>query len=172
MKTLAARYKPLRKIIHVPVRVQEETITHLRTCGTDGSEGLVVWSGLQLEANEFTINTAVIPKGLVFRHYANLRFSDEALETIADEILSRGEKLIAQVHTHPRDAFHSIIDDRYPIIHRQGLLSIVLPYFARDGFSTLAGIRIYEYTGDNKWYEFDRKEVRENLKLEVTHATF
>jgi hypothetical protein len=158
--------------IHVPLHVQQETVAHLRASGKDGSEGLVVWSGFQFQTKDCKVSTAVIPKGLVFRHYSNLRFSDEALESIADEILSRGEKLIAQVHTHPRKAFHSIIDDRYPIIHRQGFLSIVLPYFARDGFSKLDGIRIYEYAGNNTWYEFDQKGVRGSLKIEVNHGAY
>jgi len=35
-----------------------------------------------------------------------------------------------QVHTHPEEAFHSATDDAYPIIHKTGFLSLVIPDFA------------------------------------------
>ena len=34
-----------------------------------------------------------------------------------------------QIHTHPGAAYHSSIDDAYPIIHSPGFLSLVIPNF-------------------------------------------
>jgi hypothetical protein len=34
-----------------------------------------------------------------------------------------------QVHTHPEEAFHSPTDDEFPIIHKPGFLSLVIPDF-------------------------------------------
>ena len=42
----------------------------------------------------------------------------------------------AQVHSHPVEAFHSEIDDTYPIATLDGSLSIVLPSFGRSGFGS------------------------------------
>lgn len=47
-----------------------------------------------------------------------------------------------QIHTHPGEAFHSLTDDTYPIIHTPGFLSLVIPNFAtgpvwfKDAFLT------------------------------------
>ena len=37
---------------------------------------------------------------------------------------------MAQVHSHPGEAFHSPADDRWAIPRQVGALSIVLPFFA------------------------------------------
>lgn len=36
-----------------------------------------------------------------------------------------------QIHTHPGAAFHSSIDDAYPIVQSPGFLSLVIPNFAQ-----------------------------------------
>ena len=47
-----------------------------------------------------------------------------------------------QIHSHPRDAYHSGTDDTYPIATLEGSLSIVLPFFGRDGWES-NGIAVY-----------------------------
>ena len=56
-----------------------------------------------------------------------------------------------QVHSHPADAYHSETDDNYPIATLDGSLSIVLPFFGRDGWesSNIAAYRL----GPNGWVE-------------------
>ena len=39
-------------------------------------------------------------------------------------------RLIAQVHTHPTEAYHSETDDAFPIVTTEGALSLVIPNFA------------------------------------------
>ena len=61
--------------------------------------------------------------------------------------------IAAQVHTHPREAFHSRADDTWAIVRHAGALSIVLPDFARNTtptnfFSTGA---VYECTAEGAW---------------------
>ena len=56
-----------------------------------------------------------------------------------------------QVHSHPADAYHSETDDTYPIATLAGSLSIVLPFFGRDGWesSDIAAYRL----GQDGWVE-------------------
>ena len=42
----------------------------------------------------------------------------------------------AQVHSHPREAYHSDTDSAYPVATLDGSLSIVLPYFGRGGWES------------------------------------
>ena len=57
----------------------------------------------------------------------------------------------AQVHSHPADAYHSDTDDAYPVATLDGSLSIVLPYFGRDGWESgeIAAYRL----GQDGWEE-------------------
>jgi hypothetical protein len=62
-----------------------------------------------------------------------------------------------QVHTHPGEAFHSPIDDEFPIIHTPGFLSLVIPDFALGpiGFE-----RAYltEIQADGRWQQVSINE--------------
>ena len=57
----------------------------------------------------------------------------------------------AQVHGHPCDAYHSETDDTYPIATLDGSLSIVLPFFGRDGWES-RDIAVYRL-GQDGWVE-------------------
>jgi hypothetical protein len=41
-----------------------------------------------------------------------------------------GREIRLQVHTHPGAAYHSTIDDTYPLVRTPGFLSLVVPAFA------------------------------------------
>ena len=56
-----------------------------------------------------------------------------------------------QVHSHPADAYHSETDDTYPIATLEGSLSIVLPFFGRDGWGS-SDIAMYRL-GLEGWVE-------------------
>ena len=57
-----------------------------------------------------------------------------------------------QVHTHPLEAFHSPTDDEFPIIHKPGFLSLVIPNFGLGpvGFEDAY---LTEIQGDGGWRE-------------------
>jgi len=109
----------------VPRRVLDDTFTHFRSCGRGRRECQVLWVS-PWDAPE-TITTVVHPEheahggGFVLdNHWLNDFWLDLARESSGIRV---------QVHTHPGDAFHSPIDDAYPIIHTAGFLSLVIPNF-------------------------------------------
>lgn len=57
-----------------------------------------------------------------------------------------------QVHTHPGEAFHSPTDDAFPIIHKPGFLSLVIPNFGLGpvGFDEAF---LTEIQPDGRWQE-------------------
>ena len=63
-----------------------------------------------------------------------------------------GERLVAQVHSHPTDAYHSGMDDDFAIVTAAGSLSLVVPDFAVRAFS-VAECAVYRLTGDGRWAE-------------------
>ncbi|MCQ3942700.1 MAG: hypothetical protein DPW22_05725 [Alphaproteobacteria bacterium] len=67
----------------------------------------------------------------------------------------------AQVHSHPRQAFHSLADDRWAIIRHEGALSLVLPYFAArtTPFNFGDEVKVYRFSDMAEWIEVPRPEV-------------
>lgn len=158
------RKNKISKII-IPKTIQEQTINHIRQCGENLEEGFVAWSGTTNKTHT-VINSVIIPSADGFRHYGGIHFSNETVESIADSILKKGEKLIAQVHSHPFEAFHSITDNSYPLVHREGFLSIVIPFFGRGGFAYHDGVRAFEYQENCKWDEISSLEFQERFKFQ------
>jgi proteasome lid subunit RPN8/RPN11 len=72
----------------------------------------------------------------------------EELHLVWDGLRQTGSRIVLQVHSHPGTAFHSSIDDRFPIVHSVGFLSLVLPSFGRLG---LQGAHVAVHTGNGKW---------------------
>lgn len=73
-------------------------------------------------------------------------------------------KLIAQIHTHPTEAYHSETDDDFPIITTLGGLSIVVPYFAQDKLNHL-GWAYYRLISETYWVELNQSEVEQLIKI-------
>lgn len=57
-----------------------------------------------------------------------------------------------QVHTHPEEAFHSETDDAFPIIHKPGFLSLVIPNFGL-GPTGFENAYLTEIQPDGRWQE-------------------
>ena len=53
----------------------------------------------------------------------------ETLFHLNRELSESGLRLIAQVHSHPQEAYHSDADDRYAIVTAEGGYSFVVPFF-------------------------------------------
>lgn len=151
--------------IVISTTVQEETIAHIRSCGVHRAEGYVVWSGIQNDGL-IHVKSVLIPNNGGLESFAHVQFSDESIEEVADRVISKGEKLVAQVHSHPFEAFHSEIDNEYPIVHRKGLLSIVIPYFGRYGFEEFQRYKVYEYLRNNKWKELGKRAMGRRFHIE------
>ena len=155
----------MRPQIIIPREIQAQTIAHIRVCGDRRAEGYVTWSGIQIE-DKTHVKSVLIPRNGGLESFGSVEFTDESLEEIADEVISRGEKLVAQVHSHPFEAFHSEVDNQYPIIHRRGFLSIVIPFFGRHGFEEFGRYRVYEYVENNHWKELSQKAMKRRFHIE------
>jgi hypothetical protein len=69
--------------------------------------------------------------------------------------------LVAQMHTHPLEAFHSPADDRWAILRHLNAYSIVLPWFASttslNNFKTNAATFVLNHS--NNWIEIDNENI-------------
>ena len=109
-----------------------ETLHTLNHCGRRARECVVMWLGpldqrgivdLVLHAeHESDPHGYEIDPGWMHRLWMSLSEQKRCVR--------------AQVHTHPKQAFHSETDDAYPAVNAAGFVSIVVPHYARPPIST------------------------------------
>jgi proteasome lid subunit RPN8/RPN11 len=150
--------------VTVAAGVVEGTLSELREGGDAKCERLVLWLGRR-RAGGFNVTTGLVPP----QESASDRFfvSPSGMAAIFAELRSERLMIVAQVHSHPGDAFHSDADDEMAIVRHEGAFSIVLPRFA-CGVSVLSFVRdaaVYRLSADNVWERLSTPRVRQALEI-------
>jgi len=141
-----------------PETLVDETIAHLKAAGAVQCECLVLWLAHRLDDR---INVVMVhrPEQRAWRD----RFVVDAAEMASLKALLRKDRLMiaAQVHSHPKEAFHSFADDQGAFIRHHGALSFVIPYFARDSSvaTFLEEAALFELRQGNRWVLVPSEEV-------------
>lgn len=142
--------------LRCPARVIDQTLTDLRAAGREGKECVVLW----------LTGRPVVPGAVVVEAYrpeqqaAMDRFwiPPAAMTALMTHLRTRKLALGAQVHSHPRRAFHSRADDEWAVVRHESALSIVVPDFAEriciDNF--LDRIAVFSLSADDRWIGIDR----------------
>lgn len=137
-----------------PLRVSEghirETLEMLRSSGDEIKEGIVLWLGHREDGSSQVLETYV-PDHKAERDY--FRIPPDSIARLLAHLRTTGQFVAAQVHSHPREAFHSLTDDTWAIVRHVGALSLVVPWFARntEPSSFLRDVAAFELTDENRW---------------------
>ncbi|MDE2933830.1 MAG: hypothetical protein OXS47_08175 [Chloroflexota bacterium] len=136
----------------VPADAIRETEEAIRSAGLDGYELFVLWSGTR-DGDTFLVGEVHIPRQTSYQLDGGLcvRVDGSELHRLNVWLYEAQQVIGVQVHSHPAEAYHSETDDAYPIATLDGSLSIVLPFFGRDGFNS-GGIAVYRL-GQDGWSE-------------------
>ncbi|TNC65785.1 Mov34/MPN/PAD-1 family protein [Rubellimicrobium roseum] len=157
----------------VPVSIIEETQGHLRAAGSAGLEGMALWAG-QAQGAQFQVRSVVIPQQQGHRTEHGLAVSVPGPELHRiNMMLHRARlRLVAQIHSHPTEAYHSDTDDRYAIATALGSLSIVVPDFAVRPFrpDDCAAYRLsvrpwWQFSSEPYWRELPPTELARTLQI-------
>jgi proteasome lid subunit RPN8/RPN11 len=137
----------------------------LRAYGEHGCEGLVLWVGT-VEEKSAAITRVVVPEQNSIKSESGVGYFVEqpALFRLSQFLRDEKLRLIAQVHSHPTDAYHSDTDDRYAIVTEEGGFSLVVPDFARRPM-TLDECAIYRLMRGS-WIELSTPIVRDVFLVE------
>lgn len=159
--------------LHVPRRVTEETQAHLHLSGTAGLEGMALWAG-ELNGERFEVRATIIPQqhGHRTAHGLAVSVPGPELHRINMWLRRNRLRLIAQIHSHPTEAYHSETDDRYAIATALGSFSIVVPDFAVRPFS-LNDCAVYRlslrpwwhFSSPPRWEPLAREQVAQTLRI-------
>ena len=164
---------PLRQRLFLPVQVIEKTLRAMQKYGRQGHECIAYWLGDCLN-EDLVVNEVCIPK-----QYATATFSKVQESEVARlfSILEVDEKvLVAQLHTHPNLAFHSSLDEEYPVAFVKGLLSLVVPYYGFIDVNSFPKLtKVYVYNNEGSWNEVPFEKtftvIPRQFRDEVFHRT-
>lgn len=150
------------KLILLPINVLEETLRTFKEYGKKYLEAFAIWVGKVKNAN-FIIKNVWIPTqyNTILSYYV----PDIDVHKINVEMNKKRYSAIAQLHTHPENAFHSCIDDNYSILTLPGSFSIVVPDFGnisiRDSLNKMVIYRLI----NEKWVLQSKIKVNKLFKI-------
>lgn len=133
-------------IYRVPRAVLDQTFATFRMCGRGRHECQALWTSSWQACEAITNVCHPTHKA----HTGGFEVDDHWLSRFWLDLAAAGDGIRVQIHTHPREAFHSATDDQYPVIHTAGFLSLVIPNFGLGpvGFS---GAYLTEIMPDGRW---------------------
>lgn len=129
---------------------------------TPSNEGLVYWAGKK-EADLVTVSLVIAPKTTSDWGYISTsnRANFDVVKTLAENYKIH----IGQVHSHPGSFVdHSDGDDHDASFKIEGLVSIVVPNYCKDGMLPLTKCGIHRYDNRN-FHRFSDKYVSEHFEI-------
>ena len=116
-------------VVVVPLKRITETINTLRIAGQARKECVVLWLARE-EAGRTRVKEVYVPEQMAQEDF--FRIPPVSMRRILTHLGENNLFVAAQVHSHPKQAFHSDADDRWAIVRHVQALSIVVPHFARQ----------------------------------------
>lgn len=144
--------------IRVPRKVLTDGYEFMRVAGRMRLEGMVLWAGKPDDAS-FVVTELILPKQRGLRTPDGLCavVDAEELRRLNMHLYRNSLELIAQVHTHPTEAYHSETDDQYAIATTIGCFSLVVPNFAVRDYE-LSECAVYRLDAQGQWLEVDESQ--------------
>ena len=141
-----------------------KTLQTMRDFGAHGCEALVLWLGV-VRSSHAHVMTAFTPNQHPVKSESGVGYfvSGETLFELNRALADTGLRLIAQVHSHPGEAYHSAADDRYAIVTVDGGFSLVVPDFGQ-GAADPALWAVYRLI-DGEWNELPAEEAQDLIQV-------
>lgn len=151
--------------VHIPAHAIRETMEHLREMGHRRMEGFSLWVGVAT-GNIFRVEHNIVPQQWGHRSESGVCVivGPEELHRLNVWLYENKMKLIAQIHSHPTDAYHSDTDDMFPIATTHGAFSLVIPNFAQERFD-LARCAVYRLSQQETWDFLPLDDVKSLFKI-------
>lgn len=146
----------------IPTTVLDVTREHLVSHGASDAEAALCWAGTR-DAEAAIVTTALVfttSSGLATVHVSS---AETAL--LYAHCHARGLTLFAQVHSHPRAAFHSPVDELSPHSAEPGFLSLVVPNFGSCPFDSFESWAAFEQVAYEDWREWSTTEKQHRLRI-------
>lgn len=149
---IRALVAPKHRLI-CPARMWSHILAELERRGEQSHESGVFLLGLERDGRR-EIQDAVFYDDLDPEAYATgvCVLHGGAFAQLWATCRNRKLTVVADAHTHPREAFQSSSDKANPMVAQPGHIAIIVPYFARRPIVSRQ-LRIYEYCGQHNWID-------------------
>jgi hypothetical protein len=147
----------------IPRGLFEATWNYLQTRGREDLEGVAYWTG-DATPTQGLVAHVLYPDAYAEESAIHIEVAPGTVMKLAERIHDLDEFLLARIHSHPGEAFHSPTDDHGCLSGRVGMLSVVIPDFAR-GMPTLSTAVAYERTTDGRWRELGTDELSRRFEV-------
>lgn len=142
-----------------PDGIVRQTLDTLRSSGNRHTECAVLWLAPRATWGDWLVSEAYTPRqdaGVDF-----FRIPADAMRELMRHLRVNSLALVAQVHTHPRRAFHSRADSDSSVVRHRGALSIVIPNFAANvSANTFASYAaFFRLDEQDRWMEVSSTEL-------------
>lgn len=142
-----------------------EAYSFLKKAGNKYYEAVALFAG-KVDGSNAIISEVICPLQECSRSEYGLMYTVDGkeLHRINLWLYENKLKLIAQIHSHPNEAFHSETDDEFPIAATLGCLSIVVPFFAQNPLNHFewAYFRLFS---EAFWEELNQTEIKKIIKI-------
>lgn len=152
-------------VYRVPQAVLDDSRVFLRERGQEDCEGTALWIGRPRRIGEVDILRIFVPEQECLKTCDGVavRLTEKAHYTLTDN-LADGELFYCRIHSHPKKAYHSDLDDANAVITHQGAISIVVPYFARASLR-LEHCAVHQLEHGRGWLPVPRAEVLRRFEV-------
>lgn len=140
----------MEQLVKISAALVTNTLQELAVEGSKGNEKAVIWFGKK-DASGKVVESILAPHQIDEPY--SFTITERGMQQIFDHIREFRFSIVAQVHSHPKEAFHSPVDDRRAIVRHEGALSIVLPeYCVKTTLSSfIDDIVVYALDNSNVW---------------------
>lgn len=90
------------------------------------AEKVLLWLGRKSDDN-YVVDEVFTPMQIADEDY--FRIPEAGMDELMNKLRATRKIIVAQIHTHPKEAFHSFADDKWAIVRHKGAYSLVLPHF-------------------------------------------
>jgi hypothetical protein len=154
---------PTVRRYRAPASLLSSSAEALRTLGAGVRESVVLWQGKVLDEYRAEFTKLHVPRQVTGPLHFNVPLADR-LKLLAS-VSADEEFILAQVHTHPQQAFHSAADDRLAITKHLGAISIVVPFFAMNWSGDLTETSVNVCLGGDSWREMSFNEIPQTFEV-------
>jgi hypothetical protein len=154
----------LRRYLLAP-HVLDDTSHLLKGPGGEGLEAMVVWVGGVVDKETAHVERVIRPAQVSYAgdEGCAVEVPPDALSDLIS-LLPNNMFVLARVHTHPADAYHSPVDDQNMLISHHGAISIVVPDFGQQPIDLL-NCSVNELRHHVGWVELSAAEVAGRFEL-------
>ena len=151
--------------VFLPQEFIDSIYKEFQETGRQGYERLALLAGIK-KGKEFIVTNLIYPAQELRRSIYGVSFhiSGGELERIWEWLYENKCTLIAQIHSHPTEAYHSEADDNLAIITIFGGLSFVVPDFGNSD-QNFGNSAIFRLLPESGWTELTKQQINTILKI-------